>query len=179
MEAPRFAAVGTNVTIDPTALFYGAEHISIGSNVRIDAHAIVTGGAAGVRIGDHVHIGAGAQLFGTAGLELCDFSGVSPRASIFTTNDDYTEGWLTGPTVPDELRKVHGAPVRLGPHAVVGAGSVVLPGVTFGKGAMVGSLSLVRRDVEPFVVVAGNPARPVSTRDRARLEELEQQMPGR
>jgi acetyltransferase-like isoleucine patch superfamily enzyme len=45
--------------------------------------------------------------------------------------------------------------------ATVGAGAVVLPGVTIGERAMVGARSVVTNDVEPDTVVAGNPARVV------------------
>ena len=69
-------------------------------------------------------------------------------------------------------------PVRIEEHAIVGCGSVVLPGVVIGRGAAVGALSLVKRDVEPFTIVAGTPARPVGTRDRERLEALAQRLPG-
>jgi acetyltransferase-like isoleucine patch superfamily enzyme len=60
----------------------------------------------------------------------------------------------------------------------VGAGRILLPGVTLGEGAAVGALSLVRRDVEPFTIVAGTPAKPIGERSR-RLLELEQQVPPR
>src|SRR3712207_2174630 len=121
------AAVGTDVVVHETALFFGAAHVHIGSHVRIDAFAIVTAGPGDVHIGDRVHIGAAAQVFGTAGVRLEDFSGVSPRVTIFSASDDYVEGHLTNPTVPAELRKVVQAPVTVGRHVIVGAGSVVLP----------------------------------------------------
>ncbi|MGD9902580.1 MAG: acyltransferase [Vicinamibacterales bacterium] len=50
-------------------------------------------------------------------------------------------------------------PVRIGRGAWIGFDSCVLPGVTVGEGAVVGARSVVRRDVEPFTIVAGNPAR--------------------
>jgi galactoside O-acetyltransferase len=163
------------VSIHPSVLVFGCEHVRIGQNVRIDAHCIITAGPGMVTIGDNVHIGAATHLFGTAGIEIADFANVSSRVSLFSTNDDYTEGYLTNPMVPDDLRKVTEAPVTLGRHAIVGCGAVVLPGVTISTGAAVGALSLVKRDVEPFTVVAGAPARQVAVRNRERLLELERQ----
>jgi acetyltransferase-like isoleucine patch superfamily enzyme len=174
--APAFAALGPGGAIHPTVLVFGAEHVEVGTNVRIDAHCIITAGPGRVTIGDNVHIGAATHLFGTAGVEIADFANVSSRVSLFSTNDDYTEGHLTNPTVPASLRKVEEAPVRLGRHAIVGCGTVVLPGVTVGTGAAVGALSLVKHDVDPFTVVAGTPAHPVGTRDRERLEALERRL---
>jgi acetyltransferase-like isoleucine patch superfamily enzyme len=59
------------------------------------------------------------------------------------------------------LAEVETAPVRIGSNAYIGFDVMVLPGVTIGDGAIVGSRSVVSEDVEPHTVVAGNPARPV------------------
>jgi acetyltransferase-like isoleucine patch superfamily enzyme len=56
---------------------------------------------------------------------------------------------------------VAGRPVRIGRAAWVGFDSCVLPGVTIGEGAVIGARSVVAFDVEPFTIVAGNPARVV------------------
>jgi acetyltransferase-like isoleucine patch superfamily enzyme len=162
--------------VHPTVLIFGEEHVHLGDDVRIDAYAIITAGPGEVRIGSNVHIGAATHLFGTAGIEIADYANVSSRVSLFSTNDDYTEGHLTNPTVPAELRGVTAAPVRLEEHAIIGCGAVILPGVVVGRGAAVGALSLVKRDVEPYTVVAGTPARQVGTRDRERLEALERRL---
>jgi acetyltransferase-like isoleucine patch superfamily enzyme len=53
------------------------------------------------------------------------------------------------------------APVRIGSNVYIGFDVMVLPGVSIGDGAIVGSRSVVRDDVPPHTVVAGNPARPV------------------
>ncbi len=60
-----FEAIGTGVLISRFARFYGASRIRIGSRVRIDDFAILSSGEGGVSIGDHVHIAAFANLFGT------------------------------------------------------------------------------------------------------------------
>jgi acetyltransferase-like isoleucine patch superfamily enzyme len=50
-------------------------------------------------------------------------------------------------------------PVRIGRASWIGFDTCVLPGITVGEGAIVGARSVVTRDVEPFTIVAGNPAR--------------------
>lgn len=56
------------------------------------------------------------------------------------------------------------APIDIGEDAFLGARSFVMPGVTVGEGAVVGAASVVVKDVVPWTVVAGNPARSVGSR---------------
>jgi len=58
------------------------------------------------------------------------------------------------------------ARVHIGKRVYVGAGAIILPGVTVGDEAVVGAGSVVRRDVEPGAIVIGNPAQTVGTADR-------------
>ena len=63
------------------------------------------------------------------------------------------EGALQG---PDDWRVIE---TRVCRRAAIGSGAVILCGVTIGEGALVGAGSVVTKDVEPYTVVAGNPAR--------------------
>jgi acetyltransferase-like isoleucine patch superfamily enzyme len=166
--------VGRNVRLDRTALILNPAGVYIGDDVRIDAFCLVSAFGAGVSVGRHVHIAAGVYIFGGGGVTIDDFAGVSARSIIYSTNDDYSGDYLTGPTLPREFTSVTTAPVHIGRHAVVGAGSVILPGVAFGEGSVCGALSLVKHSVSPFTVVAGTPAREVKSRSR-RLLELERE----
>jgi dTDP-4-amino-4,6-dideoxy-D-glucose acyltransferase len=163
------ACFGDDVSIDRTARIYGAGRLELGSNVRIDAYSVLSCGAGGIAIGSYVHVGAFGFMAGEGRIELHDFAGLSGRVSIYSSNEDYSGASLTNPTVPQELRGVSEAPVTVCRHAIVGAGSVILPGVTVGEGAAVGALSLVRRDVAEFTVVAGN-GKVLGERSRKLLE---------
>ena len=57
-------------------------------------------------------------------------------------------------------------PIRIGDNVWVCADAFVGPGVSVGEGSVVGAGAVVTRDVEPGIVVAGNPARKVARRDR-------------
>lgn len=54
---------------------------------------------------------------------------------------------------------VEAAPIRIEPTVWIGFDACILPGVTIGEGSVVGAKSVVIRDVPPFTIVAGNPAR--------------------
>jgi galactoside O-acetyltransferase len=173
LAALGLAAVGEDVRIDADARLIGAQRITVGSHVRIDAFAVISAGEDGIAIGDHVHVAAHCFVAGAARIVLDDWSGISGRTSVYSSTDDFSGLSLTGPTVPDDLRRVDSRPVRVGRHVIVGAGTVILPGVTVHDGAAVGAQSLLRKDVPPFTIVVGSPARAVGSRDR-RLLELEQ-----
>jgi dTDP-4-amino-4,6-dideoxy-D-glucose acyltransferase len=175
VRALGLAAVGEQVQIDADARIVAPQRTRIGSHTRIDAFCVISAGRDGIAIGDHVHVAAHCFVAGTARIELDDFCGISGRTSVYSSTDDFSGLHLTGPTVPDELRDVESRPVRVGRHVIVGAGTVILPGVTIADGAAVGAMSLVRKDVAPFTIVAGNPARPIRPRER-RLLELEQRL---
>jgi acetyltransferase-like isoleucine patch superfamily enzyme len=101
-----------------------------------------------------------------------DFSGLSSRVSIYSSNDDYSGNFLTNPTVPSEYTNVSHGDVHLKKHVIVGAGSVILPNVVLEEGVAVGSLSLVTKSVEEYKIVVGNPAKILKDRKR-NLKELE------
>jgi dTDP-4-amino-4,6-dideoxy-D-glucose acyltransferase len=169
-------AFGEDVLIDPGAKLLNPSRIFIGSHVRIDSFVFIGAGAGGVHIGDHVHLAVGACIFGGGGrVDLESFTGLAARAEIYTANDDYTGECLTNPTVPDEFKNVARGDVVLRRHALVGTGSVIMPGVVVGVGAAVGALSFVGRSVPDFAVVAGHPARRIGKRHDGMLA-LEQEL---
>jgi acetyltransferase-like isoleucine patch superfamily enzyme len=171
-------AIGTDVRIHRSVLFFGQHNVFIGNHVRIDCQAVIAAGEAGIYIGDHIHLAAGVYLFGSGGkVTLGDFCGLSARVCVYTASDDYVDGFLTGPTVPEPYKKLARGDVFAEKHVIVGAGSIILPGVHLGFGAAVGALTVVRKAVGPGDIVAGNPARPLAKqRDVARLRNLEAQL---
>ena len=79
---------------------------------------------------------------------------IGPEAAMLTLGHD--------PRSPEFADR--GGPVTIGDHVWIGFRAIVLPGVTIGEGAVVGAGAVVSRDVEPFTIVAGNPARPIGER---------------
>jgi galactoside O-acetyltransferase len=163
------ASSGVDVQISRDARLYGASRISVGSHVRIDAFTFIAAGAQ-MTIGDYVHIAPFCSLTGSGGIVMDDFSGLSGRVSIYSSSDDYSGRTMTNPTVPAELKNVKSAPVHLGRHVIIGAGSVLLPGASIGEGSAVGALCLVSTPLPEWKIFAGNPLRLVGRRRRDLLE---------
>lgn len=173
LAAVGFQAVGRDVQISEHATFYGASRISLGNGCRIDDFSVLSAGTGGIRIGRNVHISCRVTLIGAGAIVIGDFTGVSAGCSVFSSSDDYSGEWMACPTVPPEFTNVDVRPITIGRHCLVGAGSVVLPGVVIGEGAVVGALSLVREDCETFGVYVGQPARRVGERKRGLLRHEE------
>lgn len=164
LKEMNFCSFGENVYISNKASYYNCPQISIGNNVRIDDFCVLSAGKGGIKIGDHVHIAVYVALIGAETIFLDDFSGISSKVTIYSSNDDYSGEYLTGPTVPVAFTNVNSAAVYVGRHAVIGSGSVVLPGVTIEEGAIVGALSLVNKNCEAFGMYVGSPAKNKKTR---------------
>jgi len=170
IEKMGFASVGENVSISDRASFYNCKNISLGNNVRIDDFCVISAGEGGITIGNYVHIAVYTSLMGNALINLEDFSGLSSRVSVYSSNDDYSGKYMTNPTVPSKYKNVSEAPVIVKRHVIIGSGSVVLPGVTLHEGASVGALSFIRKDCEAFCKYFGSPAKKMGRRSKQLLE---------
>lgn len=169
-----FQSLGTNVKIKRNAGLFFTENISIGDNVRIDDHSIIVASRELVSIGMHVHIAAHCYLSASDGLTMEDFAGLAPGVMIFTSSDDYTGQKMTNPTLPRHLTGGPAGPVRLGRHVIIGANTVILPGVSIGVGSSVGAQSLVQKSLSEWGIFFGSPVKRIGTREK-KLLDLEQE----
>src|SRR3984893_16093770 len=160
-----FKSLGHDVIVHQRVTLVGVENISIGSHVRIDPDVILL--ATGpLTIGCYSHIAAGVFVAARAGFEMKNFANIAHGARIYTINDDYSGAHLMGPTIPAELRGLSPGAVLMQEHAGVGAGGIVLPGVTLAEGSVLGALSLIGRSTEPWTIYGGVPAKPIKERRR-------------
>jgi acetyltransferase-like isoleucine patch superfamily enzyme len=160
---------GENVLISKKASLYSPEKISIGNNVRIDDFCILSGK---ITIGSYVHISAYNALYGHYGIVMGDFSGLSPRCTVFSGSDDFGGDFLIGPMVPEEYTHVMGGLVLIKRFVQIGAGSIVLPKLTIHEGAAIGALSLVKKDIPEWTIYAGSPIKYIKARNKGLLKKL-------
>lgn len=145
---------GNGVRIGRGALFVHPETFDIGDGVFIGDQAIIQGRVDGTCvIGSHVWIGP-QSYFDARHLTLEDSVGWGPGAKVLGSM--HTGRPSDRPIIQTDLEI---KPVRVCEWADVGVNAVILPGVTVGKGAIVGAGAVVTRDVAPFAIVAGVPAR--------------------
>ncbi|KAF4841827.1 putative maltose O-acetyltransferase [Colletotrichum siamense] len=125
--------VGENVVVEaPFVCDYGY-NIVIGQNVIVGRSCTILD-AAEVNIGDNCHIGPNVSIY----------------AATLHTDPKRRQG-SKGPQI--------GRPVTIDQDCWIGGGVTILPGITIGKGSTVGAGSVVTKNVPPFTIVGGNPAR--------------------
>ena len=173
----QFNHIGKDVLIREWVRFGRPEHIWIGNHVRIDDFVLLAGGLEELtRIGNYVHIASFCNVQGGGGVTMQDFTGIAPGCRLFSDTADYVNGGLMGPTIPLEFHNDRAGHIVLERFVVLGANCVVMPGVTIGEGATVGACSFINRDLAPWTVNVGIPARPIKKRNKEgvlqRAEEL-------
>jgi len=109
--------------------------VSIGRNCKISSHSFI---CEGVRIGDEVFVGHHVVFINDR----------YPRATTARGRLQTDADWDLVPTL-------------VGRAASIGSGAVILCGVNIGESSMIGAGSVVVRNVPPYTIVAGNPARPL------------------
>src|SRR5579863_10614327 len=170
LAALGLGAYGDDVRISTKASLHNAKNIRIGNHVRIDDFCVLSAGDGGIELGNFIHVGVFSSLIGAGRITLRDFCNLSSRTTIYSSNDDYSGVRMTNPTIPPEFTGVTHAPVVIGRHAIIGAGSVLLPGVILEEGVAVGALSLIKQNCQAFGIYAGSPARRIGNRKRDILE---------
>jgi acetyltransferase-like isoleucine patch superfamily enzyme len=135
--------------------------IEVGRGCLISGRLVTETPNSIVKLGDNVLVGAASSI------TIEDDVLISYRC-IITDSDNHSlryserkedlKAWLTG---THDWSRVKTAPVRICKGAWIGAQVIVTKGITIGEGAVCGMGSVVTRDVAPYTVVAGNPARVV------------------
>lgn len=162
---------GNNVLISRKCSIYSPEKISIGDNVRIDDFCILSGN---ITLHSNIHIAAYCALYGSKGIVLEDYTGLSPRTTIFSATDDFSGDYLISPMSPTQYTNVTGGLVLIKRHAQIGAGCVILPNLVVNEGVAVGAMSLITKDLEEWGIYAGIPTKRLKDRKKGLLKYVKQ-----
>jgi acetyltransferase-like isoleucine patch superfamily enzyme len=151
------ALLGTNSSIHPTA--------TIGHKVKIGPN---------VSIGRYTNINENTSI---RNAEIGSFCALAPEINFISGNHVMKKPALQAQFYTDTLELPFGSRdnggIKVGHDVWIGYGAVILPEVEIGDGAIIGARSVVTKDVEPYEVVAGNPARHIRYRfDEGTREDL-------
>lgn len=167
LQSLGFKSVGKDVMLSKKASVYSPHMIEIGDNVRIDDFCILSGK---ITIGSNVHISAYVGLYGSMGIVIGDYSGISPKSVVYSAMDDFSGEYLIGPIHPKSSTNVMGGMVRIGRYAQIGTNTVVFPNLNIGEGAVIGACSLVNRDIDEWSISFGIPAHRKRNRKKGLLK---------
>lgn len=173
-DLKKLKRCGKNVIIGKTVRVRYPELVEIGDNVIIDDFTYIS---TALKVDNYVHISAGAKIIGgrNCTVRFGSFSTLAPNVTLAAGSDDYMSGLAT-PLVDARFKgKVAYGDINIGKHCIIGAGSVILPGVTLQEGASVGALSLAKENLEAWSLYAGVPATLLKARDKAEILKLEKE----
>lgn len=155
LVAVRGARVGEKVAIGSRCIVDRPWCVELGDRVLIEADVYlkIVADAAALRLGEHTFVGRGVEFDIMSSVSVGSHSLIAPRCFI----TDHVHG--IRPDLRIDQQPCEAQPVVIGSDVWLGAGTVVLPGVKIGDGAVVGANSVVTSDVAPHTVVAGAPAR--------------------
>lgn len=148
--------LGVNVEIDPTSTI---NNIIVGDYVRIAKQCSVFGGPNNLlHIGKHSYVGMNAIIEGfNDKITIGEHVSMAPNVYIMSGS---------GPNASLSMQKVFPiikAPVEIGNHTWIGAGSVIMPGVTLGMYCIVAVNSFVNKSFPDFSIIGGSPAKVIRT----------------
>lgn len=144
---------------------------SVGKNVHICKNYAISA-LRNVELGSHVWIGENFYAKGEGGLTIKSGSILSRNVEIWTSNHCYDGDDLQ--MIPYD-RRMKTEPVVIGENVWIGSRVIILPGVTIGEGAVIGAGAVVSKDIPPYAVVGGNPAKVLKYRNIEKYEELKAQ----
>lgn len=159
----RFKSVGKRVQVFEHALILKPEVIELADDVRIDDYSRIEGGA-GLKIGKYVHIASFAGILGGGSAEIGDYCAIAQGARLVTGTEQMT-GVMTA-TAPTELRDVRRGHIVMGSNSCILVNAVILTDIVIGEGAIVGAGAVVTKNVAPWKIVGGIPAKVIGDRQK-------------
>ena len=138
--AARLGEFKGGSNIFPGVHFVGCENIRVGQGLAINRNVIVDASQGEITIGDHVAIG--------------------PNSVLRAANHVFAD-----PGVPVKEQGHQGGYIHIGEDCWLGASVVVLRNVTIGQGSVIGAGAVVTRDIPPYSIAVGVPAKVVGRRD--------------
>jgi len=166
LQYPERIRLGNGVRIASQAMLRAnteqADGISIGDHTTVHESALIAANLGQITIGRHSWVGPFCLVYGNGDVSIGDNVLIAAHTSINTVSHHFERC-----DIPINDQGIYCDPVTIEDDAWIGMNAVILQGVRIGKGAIVGAGAVVTRDVPPWSIVMGVPARIVSQRSNA------------
>jgi acetyltransferase-like isoleucine patch superfamily enzyme len=137
-------------------------NIAVGKRCWIGHDVVLSAGrGCEIVIGDGVSLNTGCHVVAVSGIRIGANTAIGEYTSIRDQNHTFDRV-----DVPIKEQGFVGRSIEIGEDVWIGRGVMICPGVHIGNGAVVGANSVVTKDVEPYAVVAGCPARLIRRREQ-------------
>ena len=153
-------------------LILSPEKVKIAETARVDSFVKIEGGQ-GVVIGPHVHVSSFCHVNIGGGAVILGFSCALASGAKILGGSNQPEGQSMSAAAPKDDQIITRETTRINSFAFVGVNAVVMPGVTVGQGAVIGAGAVVTKDVPPYEIWAGVPAKKIGTRKSATVADLD------
>jgi acetyltransferase-like isoleucine patch superfamily enzyme len=142
-----------------------SDKIAVGEHTYVLGELLTFAHGGEIRIGKWCYVGEGSRIWSAASIEIGDRVLISHAVNIFDNLTHPLKAAARHQQVRQIFEQGHPravsldeSPVKIGDDAWIGAGAMVLRGVTIGEGGVVAAGAVVTKDVPPYSIVAGNPA---------------------
>lgn len=175
------AETGDDLQLEHVPYILGQGEIRLGNGVYISGIITVMfnhklGLGPELSVGDRTFIGSLCKFTIARRIRIGRFCRIAGGCRFYDNSGhplSLAERRRNAPVNPEDTKEV-----LIEDDVWIGAGSTILPGVTIGRGSIVGASSVVTRDIPPYTIVAGNPARPIRELTEAeRAPPSEEPMP--
>lgn len=136
-----------------------SEYISIEDNTVISEYVHIMSHGGYVKIGKNSFVGPKSQLQGRGGLEIGDNVMIAGHSFVVASNHIFSDCYK-----PMMDQGEIGQGIKIGNDVWIGANATILDGISIGSGAVIGASAVVTKDVLPYEIVAGNPAKVIKHR---------------
>jgi acetyltransferase-like isoleucine patch superfamily enzyme len=147
--------------ISPQASVQLSDRITLGRGTVVKPYAVIINHSGRIAIGAHCAISSFNHIStGDEDLVIGDHVRIAPNVTILGADRNVKQR----DTLIVNQGRSHKS-TNIGHDVLIGAGAVILPGCSIGTGAVIGAGSVVTRDVAPYAIVAGSPARVIGQRE--------------
>ena len=156
LDVNKIKTLGENVIFERDVRVFHPENLEIGNHVYVGNDTYLKGYYNNhMKIGSHTWIGQMCFFHSGGGIEIGNHVGIGPCVKILTLQHVLDDN-LDTPIIEREQTYEK---VVIEDNVDIGVGSIILPSVRIGTGSVIGAGSVVTKDVEPYSIVVGNPAK--------------------